>query len=94
MDNAQQAPRRRLFHDAAGREISSTAEIMAGVVDIDEGNCLSTSQFFELGMTIAEVATISRHRNATMLFRYAHANALAVFEKLDPAPFRTDLHMS
>src|SRR5437870_3529623 len=37
------------------------------------------SWFFELGMTIPEVASISGHRNPTMLFRYAHASSTAVF---------------
>ncbi|QOZ28118.1 hypothetical protein XH93_34275 [Bradyrhizobium sp. CCBAU 51753] len=34
-------------------------------------------------LTIPEVATISGHRDPTMLFRYAHANATSVFEKLN-----------
>ncbi|SPP92755.1 site-specific integrase [Bradyrhizobium vignae] len=41
------------------------------------------SRFFELGLTIPEVATISGHRDATMLLRYAHATSSAVFKKLN-----------
>lgn len=44
------------------------------------------SRFFELGLTIPEVATISGHRDATMLFRYAHASERAVFAKLNARP--------
>ncbi|MBB4427107.1 integrase [Bradyrhizobium sp. CIR48] len=43
------------------------------------------SRFFELGLTIPEVATISGHRDATMLLRYAHASPSAVFKKLNQA---------
>ncbi|MDF0520639.1 site-specific integrase [Bradyrhizobium yuanmingense] len=43
------------------------------------------SRFFELGLTIPEVATISGHRDATMLLRYAHASSKAVFKKLNQA---------
>ena len=41
------------------------------------------SRFFELGLTLPEVAMISGHRVATMLFRCAHANSEAVFNKLN-----------
>ncbi|MGY3610155.1 MULTISPECIES: site-specific integrase [unclassified Bradyrhizobium] len=41
------------------------------------------SRFFELGLTIPEIATISGHRDATMLLRYAHASSSAVFKKLN-----------
>jgi integrase len=44
------------------------------------------SRFFELGLTIPEVASISGHRDATMLFRYAHASETAVFAKLNAKP--------
>ncbi|MDA9499556.1 integrase [Bradyrhizobium sp. CCBAU 11357] len=43
------------------------------------------SRFFELGLTIPEVATISGHRDATMLLKYAHASSSAVFKKLNQA---------
>lgn len=41
------------------------------------------SRFFELGLTIPEVASISGHRDATMLLSYAHANSTSVLAKLD-----------
>jgi integrase len=41
------------------------------------------SRFFEMGMTIPEVASISGHRDARMLFRYAHAERQSVLRKLD-----------
>ena len=40
------------------------------------------SRFFERGLTVPEVALISGHRDARMLFRYAHANQEAIIRKL------------
>ncbi|WP_407193819.1 site-specific integrase [Bradyrhizobium sp. STM 3566] len=50
------------------------------------------SRFFELGLTIPEVATISGHRDATMLLRYAHATSTAVFRKLNTSITRRARH--
>ena len=45
------------------------------------------SRFFEMGLTIPEVALISGHRDIRMLFRYTHLKASAVADKLDqPSP--------
>lgn len=41
------------------------------------------SRFFELGLTVPEVASISGHRDMRMLFRYAHENHASVRAKLD-----------
>jgi integrase len=41
------------------------------------------SRFFEIGLTTPEVASISGHRDARMLFRYAHAERQSVIRKLD-----------
>ena len=43
------------------------------------------SRFFELGLTVPEVASISGHRDMRMLMRYAHANNNAIFSKLNKA---------
>jgi len=43
------------------------------------------SRFFEQGLSVPEVALISGHRDARMLFRYAHATRQAIIEKLDRA---------
>ena len=40
------------------------------------------SRFFEQGLTVPEVALISGHRDARMLFRYAHATRRMILEKL------------
>jgi integrase len=40
------------------------------------------SRFFELGLTVPEVASISGHRDPRMLFRYAHADPALLAEKL------------
>jgi len=41
------------------------------------------SRFFELGLTVPEVAMISGHRDMRMLLRYSHALRERVLEKLD-----------
>jgi integrase len=41
------------------------------------------SRLFEIGLTTPEVASISGHRDARMLFRYAHAERQSIFQKLD-----------
>lgn len=41
------------------------------------------SRFFELGLSVPEVALISGHRDARMLFRYTHIAPVAVRERLD-----------
>lgn len=40
------------------------------------------SRLFELGLTVPEVASISGHRDARMLLRYAHANHAIIRAKL------------
>lgn len=40
------------------------------------------SRFFELGLSVPEVALISGHKDARMLFRYTHLKAEKVAEKL------------
>ena len=39
------------------------------------------SRFFELGLTVPEVASISGHRDIRMLMRYAHANVESISSK-------------
>jgi integrase len=41
------------------------------------------SSFFELGLSVPEVALISGHKDARMLFRYTHLKAEAVANKLE-----------
>jgi len=41
------------------------------------------SRFFEIGLTTPEVASISGHTDARMLFRYAHAERQNEIRKLD-----------
>jgi integrase len=40
------------------------------------------SRFFELGLTVPEVASISGHRTVSMLFRYAHSDFDALADKI------------
>lgn len=40
------------------------------------------SRFFEKGLSIAEIATISGHRDFRMLFRYTHPRAIDIARKL------------
>tara|TARA_R110000787_G_C13422728_1_gene445003 strand:- start:1655 stop:2641 length:987 start_codon:yes stop_codon:yes gene_type:complete len=39
------------------------------------------SRFFEMGLTVPEVASISGHRDTRMLLRYAHANRGRILDK-------------
>ena len=41
------------------------------------------SRFFEMGLSIPEVALISGHRDPRMLFRYTHLRAEDVAEKIN-----------
>ena len=43
------------------------------------------SRFFELGLTVPEVASISGHRDMKMLMRYAHADTTRLAKKLQAA---------
>jgi integrase len=43
----------------------------------------ATSRFFERGLTVPEVALLSGHRDARMLFRYTHAARGEIIRKLD-----------
>lgn len=40
------------------------------------------SRFFEMGLTVPEVASISGHKTTSMLFRYAHADTQRLREKI------------
>ena len=42
----------------------------------------AVSRFFEMGLTVPEVASISGHRDMKMLMRYAHASDAMILEKL------------
>jgi hypothetical protein len=41
------------------------------------------SRFFDIGLTVPEVASISGHRTVSMLFRYAHADIDVLKNKLN-----------
>jgi integrase len=43
----------------------------------------AVSRFFEMGLTVPEVASISGHRDVRMLLRYAHANTSTLQAKLE-----------
>lgn len=43
------------------------------------------SRFFEMGLTVPEVASISGHRDMKMLMRYAHADTTKLARKLEAA---------
>lgn len=46
----------------------------------------AVSRFFERGLTVPEVALISGHRDARMLFRYTHLKPQDVARKLNGQP--------
>ena len=43
----------------------------------------AVSRFFEIGMSVPEVALISDHKDMTQLFRYTHLNPNQAFQKYD-----------
>lgn len=42
------------------------------------------SRFFERGLSVPEVALLSGHRDARMLFRYTHPMRELILRKLEP----------
>jgi integrase len=56
----------------------------AGVVDLRFHDLRheAISRFFELGLSVPEVALISGHKDSRMLFRYTHLRAADVAKKL------------
>ena len=43
----------------------------------------AVSRLFEMGMSVAEVALISGHKDVKQLFRYTHLNPTNIFEKYE-----------
>jgi len=43
---------------------------------------VAISRFFEVGLSLVEVATISGHKDPKMLFRYTHLKASDISKKL------------
>jgi integrase len=43
----------------------------------------AVSRFFEMGMSVPEVALISGHKDARQLLRYTHLNPENVFKKYE-----------
>ena len=43
----------------------------------------AVSRFFEMGMSVPEVALISAHKDVRQLFRYTHLNPTNVFKKYE-----------
>ena len=50
----------------------------------------AVSRFFEMGLSVPEVALISGHRDPRMLFRYTHLKAEDIVAKLHRADQATD----
>ena len=43
----------------------------------------AVSRFFEMGMSVPEVALVSGHKDLRQLFRYTHLNPTSVFRKYE-----------
>ena len=58
---------------------------MAGNMDLHFHDLCheAISRFFEMGLSVPEVALISGHRDYRMLFRYTHLRAEDIVAKLD-----------
>jgi integrase len=50
------------------------------------------SRFFEMGLTMPEVALLSGHRDMRMLFRYSHPQQVRVLQQLDKANLNNELN--
>ena len=57
----------------------------AGITDLRFHNLRheAVSRFFEMGMSVPEVALISGHKDVRQLFRYTHLNPENVFKKYE-----------
>ncbi|AGH84313.1 Shufflon-specific DNA recombinase [Ralstonia pseudosolanacearum FQY_4] len=44
----------------------------------------ATSRLFEKGLNVAEVASVTGHKDTRMLMRYTHLDASKLADKLDP----------
>ena len=52
----------------------------------------AVSRFFEMGMSVPEVALISGHKDVKQLFRYTHLNPENVFKKYEAFQNRADTY--
>jgi hypothetical protein len=59
--------------------------LKAGVIDLHFHDLRheAISRFFEMGLTVPEVASISGHRDLRMLMRYAHADHSHIHSRLE-----------
>ncbi len=66
-------------------DIGLIDEPMAGNMDLHFHDLRheAISRFFEMGLSVPEVALISGHRDYRMLFRYTHLRAEDIVKKLD-----------
>ena len=60
-------------------------EVKAGISDLRFHDLIheAVSQFFEMGMSVPEVALISGHKDVRQLLRYTHLNPTNVFKKYE-----------
>ncbi len=72
------------INDNAFRLAWDRLRVRAGIKDLKfhDFRHEAISRFFEKGLSIAEVATISGHKDPRMLFRYTHLDARIIAEKL------------
>ncbi len=71
-------------------------KVKAGITDLHFHDLRheAISRFFEMGLTVPEVASISGHRDARMLLRYAHAQTKIIQGKLTKLPFNSTAELS
>jgi integrase len=87
-DLSRQNPRLFPLSSSAVKQCWRRLTKRAGVLDLHFHDLRheAISRFFEFGLTVPEVASISGHRDIRQLMRYAHANAGSLAAKLQAAP--------
>ena len=67
------------------RQAWERARSKAGIIELRFHDLRheAVSRFFEMGMSVPEVALISGHKDVRQLFRYTHLNPTNVFEKYE-----------
>jgi integrase len=71
--------------DVASRQLWDRLRLRSGIVDLTFHDLRyeAISRFFEMGLSIPEVALISGHKDARMLFRHTHLRAEDLVKKIN-----------
>ena len=81
----RQRTRHRDREPVRQHELWERTRYKAGISDLRFHDLIheAVSQFFEMGMSVPEVALISGHKDVRQLLRYTHLNPTNVFKKYE-----------